>query len=143
MRVYQWYNLLRQMFFIPSDNWNTFFCTNLLLPSSLVHPPCCFKMSVLKKVQILCLLSPQKYYNAANTKGPKQSFQFLNVFFNIYLLIACFTEAICKWATFFFTNGIFKTERFKSSIKTWYFIKSCTQLSMISNQNKNIDYLTP
>ena len=62
------------MFFVPCDN-----CKKLVLTQIYCYPEvrcnrhvaAFFETSVLKKVRILYLLSPQKHYNAVNTKVPK------------------------------------------------------------------------
>ena len=58
------------MFFIPSDNWKTFFFIQTYRYPKVWcnrHVAAFFEISVLKEVFILYPLSPQKHYNAANT----------------------------------------------------------------------------
>ena len=59
--LYHWYNLLRWTFFIPSDNWKTFFTQAYCHPEVWYnrHVPVFFVTSVLKEIRILCPLSPQ------------------------------------------------------------------------------------
>ena len=52
--VWYWYNLLRWMFFIPSDSWKTLLFTKVYQYHDIFYPPCCcfyfyfFEDSVLK-----------------------------------------------------------------------------------------------
>ena len=72
--VYHWYNLLRWMFFITCNNWKTLFFTQIYRYSEVSynhHVAAFFEKSNLKEVGILYPVSPQKHYNAADTKGPK------------------------------------------------------------------------
>ena len=84
------------------------------------HVASFFETSALKKVRIFYLLSPQKHYNATDTKGPNQNFFFLNVLNKIYLLIAFFAHSVCECLTFFYINGIFKTRNSKSSLEACF-----------------------
>ena len=87
------------MLFISCDNWKTLlFIQTYCYPEVFCnhHVAAFFETSVLKEVHILCPLSPQQYYNAAHTKGPKlkillfkfpQQILFLRMF--TYILSFC------------------------------------------------------
>ena len=47
-----------------------------------------------------------------------------------YVTRMCFYRGPCEYSTFFFVNGIFKTQKLKSSLGASFFIKSCTQIFM-------------
>ena len=58
------------MFFIPCDNWKTFFfIQTYCYPEDWCNRQVAaiFKINVLKEVRILYPLPPQQNYNAANT----------------------------------------------------------------------------
>ena len=58
------------MFFIPCDNWKTFFFIQIYCYPKVWcnrHVAVIFKTSVLKEVRILYPLSPQQDYYPANT----------------------------------------------------------------------------
>ena len=58
------------MFFIPCDNWKTFFFIQTYRYPEVWynrHVAALFGTSILKKVRILYSLFPQQHYNAANT----------------------------------------------------------------------------
>ena len=58
------------MFFIPCDNWKTFFFIQTYSYPEVSynhHAAAIFKTSVLKEVRILYPLSPQQHCNPANT----------------------------------------------------------------------------
>ena len=95
------------MFFIPCDNWKTLFFIQIYRYQEVSyngHVAAFFETSVLKEIRILYPLSPQQRYNTADTKGPKQSFYFLNAFKKIYLFTAFFTLSVCERFTPFFNS---------------------------------------
>ena len=91
--------------FIPCDNWRhyIFFIQIYRYPEVWWnrHFAVFFETSVLQEVCILYRLSPQQHSNDANTKGPQQSFYFLN------LLIA-FVYFFSLWM---FNIFLFKTQK--------------------------------
>ena len=56
------------MFFIPCDNWKTFFIQTYRYPEVWCnrHVAALFETSILKKVRILYSLFSQQHYNAPN-----------------------------------------------------------------------------
>ena len=71
------YSILERTYFL--DKFivtQSFLATTMLLLS--------LKQVFGKEVRILCLFSLQYHYNAANTKGPNQSFYFVNILIKLY-----------------------------------------------------------
>ena len=62
--------------FIPFDNRKEYFLHKFIVTQRLGTTAMLLRS--LKQVRILCPLSPQSYYNDANTEGSKQNFYSLN-----------------------------------------------------------------
>ena len=131
--IHHWYNLLRRMFFIPFDNWKHYFLHKFIV--ILCLGATAMLLRFLKQVfskksafYFRCL-----HNNITMNLIPKEKFK-------TKLLLLKFSpkEMICSWcffytlwfcecSTFFFKNGIFKTQ---APWRHVFFIKSYNQVFM-------------